>query len=686
MVSLKLFGGAALKIEGEAVTGPPTQRHRLALLALLAASPSRALTRDKLVAYLWPDRGARAARKLLNQSVYALRKALGEGVLLSIAEELRLDTSRVHCDVIAFDEALGAGRLERAVRLYRGPFLDGFFLDGASGFEHWVEGERGQLADAYAGALEELAESAGKRGELRSAVEWWKARAAHDPYDSRVALRLMELLDAAGNPAGALKHAADHERRLTEDLGIDSPPEVRRLVERLRGVPSRVGPRDEGRNRAIPRGRPSPSLSSRNPRISGPISPSSWATDSDAAQSSKRNIGIAAGAVLLGFAVFAGWWLSLAPAGPPSGADGVAIPLSDVETVVSRMLDRRMGNAAPAPGREARTENIAAYELYLRGTDPALLRNDSTAREGVEYLRQAVALDSTYAPPWAGLACLYLRLTADVGMDTPREEVHRLAEEAALRAVVLDDSLPEAHASLGLVRMAGFDFSTAERHLTKAIELNPRRTRPREWLVAVYLATGRPAEAMAEAGEALDVDPLSPTANAELARALGFNGRCDEALARLRRLVSLQPPLLRAGTIAAHCYALTGRLSEAIRVLRAQVEGSSDPHSLALLGHMLGRAGQREEAVRILDDLRTRWRRNGGGAFSVAVVVAGLEDSHDEAFGWLERALEDGSLIGTPLHLQLLRTLADGLGEDPRLEELDERLGLRVADAGSGAV
>jgi len=670
MLSIKLFGGAALEVDGDPLAGPAAQRHRLALLALLAASPSRAVTRDKLMAYLWAERDSSSARKLLNQSVYALRKRLGKDVILSVAEELHFDASRIRCDLIAFEEALADGELQRAVELYSGPFLDGFFLDRARRFEHWVERQRRRLADAYAGALEQLAKSAEGTGDVPSAVKWWKALAIHDPYDSRVAVRLVESLKSAGNPAGAVEHAIEHERRLKEELGVDPPLELGELVDRLQSERPPFGSGDRGKKGLSPSREPSVPAVGGMGLAGQPAARVDSPDDSEATRPDLITPASTAGAVLLAAAIVAGLWLSVAPSESSFGSGERGISLNDIERVVAGELDRRLGDAASAPSREARTENIAAYELYLRGTDPSLLRNDSTVREGIEYLREAIALDSTYAAPPAGLACLYLRLTTVEDTNSSRERLRRLAEDEALRAVELDDSLSEAHASLGLVRMAGFDFSAAERHLRSAIDLNPDRTRPREWLVTVYLAMGRPVEALEEAEEALAVNPLSPTANAELARALAANGRCDEALTQLRKLVSLQPPLLRAGTIAAHCYAQTGRLQEAVRVLRPQAERSS-----ALLGHMLARAGQREEALRILEGLESRWLRDRGGAFPVAMVEAGLGD-RDNAFSWLDRAVEDGSLVGVPPHLQILRTLAGVLGDDPRYQELRQELHL----------
>lgn len=214
--------------------GQAVQRHRIALLALLARSPERGLSREKVMAYLWPESDAEHARNLLNVSVYVLRKALGEDALISGGEHLRLNLQIVRADVAEFDAALGRGEHERAAAAYDGPFLDGFFLSNAPEFENWAERERDRLAGSYATALEALAEAAEVRRDFAAATGWWKTRAAHDPYDSRVARRLMQALEAAGNPAAALQHASIHEHLLREEFGVEPDPETRAVVDTIR--------------------------------------------------------------------------------------------------------------------------------------------------------------------------------------------------------------------------------------------------------------------------------------------------------------------------------------------------------------------------------------------------------------------------------------------------------------------
>ncbi len=243
---LRLLASPSLAPEdGGPLTGRPIQRHRLALLALLARSPSSGVPRDVLQAYLWPESDLERARNLLNVSVYVLRQALGEDAILSAGNALRLAPDVVGVDVIAFESALEAGDRERAVALYDGPFLEGFFLKDAPEFAHWVDRERARLSDAYGKALESLAEGAERRRDMTGAAEWWKTLAAHDPFDSRVALRLMRAFATSGRRARALRHAESHERLLEEELGIELPGEVSAMVEQLRLEPAGEAASDE---------------------------------------------------------------------------------------------------------------------------------------------------------------------------------------------------------------------------------------------------------------------------------------------------------------------------------------------------------------------------------------------------------------------------------------------------------
>ena len=162
MYRLETLGSLALT-DGPAAA-VTTQRRRLALLALLAVAGERGLTRDKLVAYLWPDSPSDNARHALEQLLYELRRQLGEPVFLG-PDPLRLNPEIITSDVAQFGQAVASGAPAEAVELYRGPFLDGFYLSDAAEFERWAEEERSQLAGKYAWALEGLADAARDRSD-----------------------------------------------------------------------------------------------------------------------------------------------------------------------------------------------------------------------------------------------------------------------------------------------------------------------------------------------------------------------------------------------------------------------------------------------------------------------------------------------------------------------------------------
>jgi hypothetical protein len=154
--ALKFLGGAIIAVGDTPLGGPAAHRHRLALLALLATT-GRPMSRDKLVAYLWPERDTESARNLLKTAVHELRKVLGEGAIVSIGDQLTLEAKVLRCDVIEFEAAVAAGDFDRAEKLYAGPFLDGFFLKDAKEFEEWSDAQRARLEMMHVRVRERLA-------------------------------------------------------------------------------------------------------------------------------------------------------------------------------------------------------------------------------------------------------------------------------------------------------------------------------------------------------------------------------------------------------------------------------------------------------------------------------------------------------------------------------------------------
>ncbi len=217
---IAFFGGATIQVGSAPVRSRATHRHPLALLALLVANGGRPLTRDKLIAYLWPERDAESARNLLKVNVHELRKELGDAAIRTTGDQLSADVAVIACDVRDFLAAVDRGDDYATAHLYTGPFLDGFFLKDAVEFERWADAERSRLGDLYASAVERLANAAEREGDRDAALRWRRAHALHEPYRPDVAERLVNALAASGNAEAAVQFAASFAERRLADLGI----------------------------------------------------------------------------------------------------------------------------------------------------------------------------------------------------------------------------------------------------------------------------------------------------------------------------------------------------------------------------------------------------------------------------------------------------------------------------------
>jgi serine/threonine-protein kinase len=332
----------------------------------------------------------------------------------------------------------------------------------------------------------------------------------------------------------------------------------------------------------------------------------------------------------------------------------------DIARAVANELEVRLapdGGAMLAPRRL--TSSVAAYELYLRGKQNALLRTSEGRREGMDYLQRAIAIDSNFAAAHAVLVWMYLNEAGS----SPGDHLAwiRRAEATALKAIALDNTLADAYSALGWSRLL-LDLPAAEVALERAVAIDPAAHRGYEGLARLYMLTRRPAEQLAAAQRGLALDPYSVAAIREMALALSTNGRCDEALTLLRPLKELKPPAVVAGVIRGQCFARKQMWPEAIAELRwATKEGARA--ALGLQGYVLARSGRTAEAQAILSDLLTG-RKQSHGAFGIALVYAGLRD-YDHAFAWLEKASQEGSI-----RVYIMDPLFEDLQRDPRFARL----------------
>lgn len=237
-IHLQLLGGLDIVGPDPASSAPARRRHPMMLLALVAASAPRAVSRDRVMAFLWPESDPERASNSLRQALHGLRRSLGEELFLpETASGLQLDNKKVHVDLWAFREAVARRNAAEAVAAYRGPFLDGFQLGRAPEFSHWIESERERVERDYRNALETLAREAETAAQYDEAVAWRRRLAAADPFSSRVALSLLKALTAAGDSPGALRHAAVHESLVRAHLEVDPDPAISEFVAVIRDAP-----------------------------------------------------------------------------------------------------------------------------------------------------------------------------------------------------------------------------------------------------------------------------------------------------------------------------------------------------------------------------------------------------------------------------------------------------------------
>ncbi|MDB4888717.1 MAG: transcriptional activator protein [Gemmatimonadetes bacterium] len=220
--------------DGAPVTGAASQRSRLALLALLAAAGPAGVAREKLLACLWPESDDERARHALKQSVYALRRDLGNENAIAGTATLTLDPTLVASDIREFEEALARGDDVAAVSLYAGPFLDGVFVKAAPEFDQWAASERSRLERAHLEAIARLARAADASGDSITSVQWWRRAAAAEPLSGRVALSLMRALAESGDVSAAIQHARVHDAMVRDQLDSPADDAVLAFAEELR--------------------------------------------------------------------------------------------------------------------------------------------------------------------------------------------------------------------------------------------------------------------------------------------------------------------------------------------------------------------------------------------------------------------------------------------------------------------
>src|SRR5256884_6525772 len=233
MLILELLGTLSLRNETHPVPVAAQQKRPLGLLAMLGLSGRQGLSRDRIEAYLWPESSPARAQHALDQSVSAIRHALGSAFILSTARELRLNPELVRVDVWEFEQAIRAGQWTAAVGHYKGPLLEGFHFADSHELESWIDTNRTRLRLEYQKVIEVLANSSAKAGDHPQSVTWWRRLTNSDPLSAGATKKLMLALAAAGDRAGAVTYARLYQELVRQELEMEPDAEIADLASAL---------------------------------------------------------------------------------------------------------------------------------------------------------------------------------------------------------------------------------------------------------------------------------------------------------------------------------------------------------------------------------------------------------------------------------------------------------------------
>jgi len=347
------------------------------------------------------------------------------------------------------------------------------------------------------------------------------------------------------------------------------------------------------------------------------------------------------------------------------------------DEVVGRTVAALSGPAAPANrtvSTNVRTINPAAYEAHLKGRYFLNKMTEEGFRKGIVYFGQAIEKAPEFAPAYSGIATCYCLLGGH-GFELVRpSEGMPAAKKAVLEALRLDDSLAEAHAFLGIIRLKyEWDWPGAEEKFQRSIALDPSYAQAHIFYSFFLEAMGRQDEAIREAEAAKGNDPLSLAANVNLGWQYVRANRLEQARQVFEDTAELDPTFWGVHWGLGQYYRRKGNLDEAIEEFRKAIDaGGGHAMPISALGYTYAIAGQPAEAYEMLEKLNALAVESYVSPFNMAIILAGLSEK-EEAFAWLEKAYEDRSRSMAWLNVT---DELDGLRSDPRFESLTRRIGL----------
>jgi len=318
-------------------------------------------------------------------------------------------------------------------------------------------------------------------------------------------------------------------------------------------------------------------------------------------------------------------------------------PLSDIQTIeeevstnISEKLRLRLTEEDKKRLGKHYTESPEAYQAYLKGRYYWNMHTGEGYQKAIEYFQQAIKLDPGYALAYSGLADSYVAF--DFYGILPPWETSPKAKTAAVNALILDDTLAEAHTSLACVKMMyERDWSNAEREFKKAIELDPNYAHAHNWYSHFLMAMGRIEESFAESQLALKLDPLDDCVNQYLGWHYIHARQFDRAIAQLEKTLEINPEFFLARVTLGMAYVQKGEFAKAIVEFQQARLIYNPPLLLGFLGHAYALSGKREAATKALEELEALSERTYVPPYSIALIYTALGQK-PQAFEWFEKA------------------------------------------------
>jgi DNA-binding SARP family transcriptional activator len=654
MLVLELLGTLSLRGDTGPVPLAAQQKRRLGLLAILGLGGKQGLSRDRIEAYLWPESSEARARHALDQAVYAIRRALGSDFILSTGRELRLNPEFVNSDVWEFEQAIRARDWTTAAGIYRGTLLEGFHLGDSRELESWIDTERARLLREYQTAIECLANLSVKAGDHSQSVSWWRRLAESDPLSPGPTKKLILALEAAGDRAGAVKHARHYQALVRQELEIEPDAEIEGLALTLShpSTNETTGTATRPAQTAVAPATPAPA-----PREAGTAETATRALPRQQPQRMKRSRIAAVASLSVLAALLVG---------------AVMVQKGEARDPRSRLAENAALRGLRIPVPAART----AYLLGLSAWDDRTKEGNDRA---VAYFRRATELDPEYAQAYAGLAEAYVRI-GYFGY-RPAGAMFPKAKAAALRSVQLDSTLAPARTALATELIWEHDFTGAESEYRKAISLEPTNATAHQWYGVLLMILRRIPESVAEESRAAELEPLNLQIQNNYATFLNASGDHAGALRQFQKTVGEEPDSAWTSrnpwvlNNMARVYADNGQYDKAIgtmnRALKIVPGNSRALHTIAEIYDQMGRRDLARQAFARADTSSEQYAAYRG------ILYAG-EGMADSAFLWFDRVEKWG--IQPMLSMQADRHI-DPMRSDPRYRELLRRIGISTLES-----